>query len=76
VNQDTVSNEVAHKSRGRRPSTFRQSDLARAVKVAKALGAERVEVDKNGKIAIITAKGDSATPSLNPWDEAVAKLAA
>jgi hypothetical protein len=61
-------------SRG--PATFRQSDLDRAVKVAKARGADRVEVDKDGKIVIVLGKGDSATSAPNPWNEAVAKLVA
>jgi hypothetical protein len=56
-------------------ATFRQSDLARAVKVAQATGSERVEVDRNGKIVIIIGKGDSATPLPDPWADAVAKLA-
>jgi hypothetical protein len=59
----------------RAPCTFRQSDLTRALKVAKAAGADRVEVDKQGTIVIIIGKGESAALSPNPWDDAVAKLA-
>jgi hypothetical protein len=60
----------------RRPSTFRQSDLTRAIKALKAAGEQIVGVqfDSSGKPIIITGKGDTATP--NPWDEVVAKLAA
>jgi len=52
--------------------------VTRAIKGAVAAGVEvaRVEIDKDGRI-VVFAKHDSqcgATP--NPWDEAVAKLAA
>ena len=63
-------------SRG--PSSFRQSDLTRAIKALKAAG-ERVagvRFDSAGKPVIITGKGESAAAAPNPWDEAVAKLAA
>lgn len=64
-------------SRG--PCTFRQSDLLRAIKALKAAGEQVVGIrfDSAGKPVIITGKGESATSSSpNPWDEAVAKLAA
>jgi hypothetical protein len=63
-------------SRG--PCTFRQSDLTRAINAVKAAGESvaRIEVDSAGKIVIVTGKGDSVTSSSNPWDDAVAKLAA
>jgi len=40
----------------RRPSAFRQTDLTRAVKAVTAagVGIARVEIDKAGKIIIIT----------------------
>ncbi len=61
----------------RAPCTFRQSDLTRAVKAVRAAGENvaRVEVDSTGKIVIIVGKGEPATSSPNPWDEAVARLA-
>jgi hypothetical protein len=62
----------------RAPCTFRQSDLTRAIKALKAAG-ERIagiQFDSDGKPVIITGKGESATPSPSPWDDAVAKLAA
>jgi hypothetical protein len=64
-------------SRG--PRAFRQSDLTRAIKALKAAGEQiaGVRFDSAGKPVIMTGKGDVATSSSpNPWDEAVAKLAA
>jgi hypothetical protein len=57
----------------RAPSTFRQQDVTRAVKAVTAAGVHivRVEIDKAGKIVIITA---NATDQLgegteaNEWD--------
>jgi len=42
-------------------STFRQRDVTRAIKAAKMAGlnVERVEVDKDGKIAVITGKPET-----------------
>jgi hypothetical protein len=61
-------------------STLRQSDLTRAIKALKAAGEHiaGVRFDSAGRPVIITGKGTSATPSSpsNPWDDAVAKLAA
>jgi hypothetical protein len=47
----------------RGPLTFRQRDLVRAIKSAKAAGLQvaKVEVDKTGKITIITDKSDPPT---------------
>jgi hypothetical protein len=58
-------------SRG--PSTFRQQDVTRALKATVAAGIEvqRVEIDKAGKITLITAKpADSVSESseVNEWD--------
>jgi hypothetical protein len=55
-------------------STFRQRDVTAAIKAARAAGVEvaRVEVDKDGKIVVITGKPDEAEPPQeqadNPWD--------
>jgi hypothetical protein len=57
----------------RAPSTFRQQDVTRAVKAVTAAGVHiaRIEIDKAGKIVIITA--DPTNPSdemteANEWD--------
>ena len=57
----------------RAPSTFRQQDVTRAVKAVAAAGVHiaRVEIDKTGKIAIITAEapdGRGETREANEWD--------
>ncbi|MGC1345087.1 MAG: hypothetical protein WA863_03075 [Methyloceanibacter sp.] len=45
----------------RGPLTFRQRDLARALKGTKAAGLEvsKVEIDKDGKIVVIIGKSDA-----------------
>ena len=59
-----------------RPAPFRQSDVCRAVKGAKAAGVEvkRVEIDPSGKIIIVSAHGTSARDKCNhdhdnEWDD-------
>jgi hypothetical protein len=53
----------------RAPSTFRQSDVTRAIKAAVAAGVEiqRVEIDPNGRIVIITAT-EAERREGNEWD--------
>jgi hypothetical protein len=57
----------------RAPSTFRQQDVTRAVKAVAAAGVDivRVEIDKAGKIVIVTVDATS-TPregrEVNEWD--------
>jgi len=57
----------------RAPSTFRQQDVTRAVKAVTAAGVNiaRIEIDKSGKIVIITA-GPINQPGkmreANEWD--------
>jgi len=57
----------------RAPSTFRQQDVTRAVKAVAAAGVHiaRVEIDKAGKIVIITT-GPADQPAqgaeVNEWD--------
>jgi hypothetical protein len=57
----------------RAPSTFRQLDVTRAVKAVAAAGVHiaRVEIDKAGKIIIITAEAadrPSEVTEVNEWD--------
>jgi hypothetical protein len=57
----------------RAPSTFRQVDITKAVKAVRSAGVHiaRVEIDKTGKIVIITAdatdRPDGMT-EVNEWD--------
>jgi hypothetical protein len=59
-------------SRGQQ--TFKQRDLTKALKAAVKAGIaiERFEIDKNGKIIIVTAKAKDAVngdnPEKNEWD--------
>jgi hypothetical protein len=57
----------------RAPSTFRQQDVTRAVKAVAAAGVHiaRVEIDKSGKIVIITANTTDQPGEMreaNEWD--------
>jgi hypothetical protein len=59
----------------RRPCTFKQRDVTKAVKAIVAAGVqiERVEVSKDGKIVIVTAKPresivEDGPDYLNEWD--------
>jgi ABC-type branched-subunit amino acid transport system substrate-binding protein len=58
----------------RAPSTFRQQDVTRAVKGVAAAGVAiaRVEIDKAGKIVIVTADASSTRSEdgegANEWD--------
>jgi hypothetical protein len=60
---------------GRGPSSFREIDVRRAIKAARAAGieVERIDVKKGGGFSIIPGKSgeqiDAATET-NPWDDA------
>ena len=59
----------------RAPSTFRQQDVTRAVKAVSAAGVHiaRIEIDKAGKIVIITTSATEAPGEMteaNEWDRA------
>jgi hypothetical protein len=55
----------------RGPTTFRQRDMAAAIRAARAAGCEvaRVEVDRTGKIIITTVAGTAKEPisDLDKW---------
>lgn len=50
----------------RAPSTFRQQDVTRAVRAVAAAGVKvsRVEVDRSGKIVVVTTDAPDASPSI------------
>ncbi|HVH77160.1 MAG TPA: hypothetical protein VM755_19770 [Stellaceae bacterium] len=57
----------------RGPTTFRQRDVTAAVKAVEAAGykVERVEIDKVGKIVVVTTEGARMvreTADKNEWD--------
>jgi hypothetical protein len=58
----------------RSPSTFRQGDVTRALKAARAAGYEnvRIEIDRDGKIAIVAGNNGNVAEgvgaSVNEWD--------
>ena len=57
---------------------FRQSDLSRAIRAAKAAGAERVEVDPSGRI-VVHLKPHPGCPAQedepeNPWLKALERI--
>jgi hypothetical protein len=54
----------------RAPSTFRQQDVTRAIKAVAAAGVSiaRVEIDKAGKIVIVTASDAWPDDGGNEWD--------
>jgi hypothetical protein len=56
-------------SRARQPSAFRQSDIAKLVRIAVRVGAERVDVDPvSGKISVILKTGVVSTQNeLDSW---------
>lgn len=61
-------------SRG--PQTFRQSDVTKALRatVKAGIAVERVEIDKNGKIVVVTARPQDAgaeKSEQNEWDAVV-----
>lgn len=56
----------------RRPCLFKERDVKRVARavLATGLSIERVEIDREGKIAIIAGKaGETACGEANEWDE-------
>jgi hypothetical protein len=55
-------NPKSVKSTPRKPTRFRERELARAVRAAKSAGGERVEIDPaSGKITVVIAPGKTET---------------
>jgi hypothetical protein len=56
----------------RRPAAFRQSDLTKAIKAAKAAGVEidRFEIGQDGRITVVTCKPAAGATATNEWDTA------
>jgi hypothetical protein len=56
---------------GHGPATFKESDLARALRAARKAGAdvERVEIGRDGRIVLVLKNGDKVFPERNEWDE-------
>jgi hypothetical protein len=55
----------------RSQQTFKQTDVTKALRAAVKAGiaVQRVEIDKNGKIVIVTGTPDGGTnPGKNEWD--------
>jgi hypothetical protein len=55
----------------RAPSTFRQQDVTRAFRAAKAAGVRvrRIEIDRTGKLVIVTADDElDDRREKNEWD--------
>jgi hypothetical protein len=55
----------------RAPSTFRQSDITKAIRAARKAGVEnvRLEITKDGKLVIITGTPiEPAQAEANEWD--------
>lgn len=55
----------------RRPCTFRESDVRRAVRAVEAAGKEvaAVEISAEGKIRIVVGKpGEQDSQAVNEWD--------
>jgi hypothetical protein len=60
---------------GHGPSTFKESDLVRALRAAQKAGRKvtRVELEKDGKVALVFKTGteDAHSSEVNEWDEAI-----
>lgn len=61
----------------RGPLTFRQRDVERMIKGARRAGllVGRVEITKDGTIAVVTGADEKSTPDANEWDSVLAGAA-
>jgi len=60
----------------RGPQTFRQRDVAAAIKAARQAGIEiaRVKIEKDGTITVVSGAAPAAAlPPANEWDEVLNK---
>jgi len=59
----------------KRPLTFKETDLRRAIRTSQKAGLSigRVEIDRDGKIVLVTGEAKSTDENRmtngNPWDE-------
>ena len=54
----------------RAPCTFRQRDLARAIRAIASAGVEGcVEIERDGKMVVVIGKVAKSTVERNEWDE-------
>ena len=60
---------------GRRACSFRQTDLVRAIKAARAAGAvvERIEIDADGRLVLVMHSGATVEPVKSEIEDWVAK---
>lgn len=68
--------EIRETQMSRGPQTFKQRDVAAAIRAAKAAGCtvERVEITKDGRIIVVTNKCATEAPEAhqtNEWDDVV-----
>jgi hypothetical protein len=58
------------------PLTFKKRDVEAAIKATRDAGCEvqRIEIDRDGKIVIVTGRPvETTAPPANPWDEVLTR---
>jgi hypothetical protein len=53
----------------RRPCSFRQNDVTKALRAVSAAGAavQRIEIAPDGKITVVMGEPDASGTATNPW---------